>query len=1022
MDFNGRQLDTIIPHITTTHRAHNLMLLRRFSRIASKRSYSDRHTFQKTLTLPSTKFPNRSNLQKTYNQLIPESSQDVYVSQLNDFLAKVASIEDDAAKVKFIKENLFVLHDGPPYANGDLHLGHALNKILKDIINRYQLVRGKYVFYKPGWDCHGLPIEMKALKDFNSESSHAISPLKVRSMAASHATKAMEAQKRQFKQFAILTDWNDSYKTMTPEYEIDQLEVFLEMLKKGLIKRQNRPVFWGIEARTALAEGELEYNENHKSTAAFIKFPLTYDSNLRFLERLSTNVMVEYLADKEMNDTINCLIWTSTPWTLFSNKAICFNERFNYCLVRLQSGFLIVEEHLLEKLNVTEPFVVMETFSGKLLEGLYYIHPSMRDGVPRPLLHGEHVTKAIGTGLVHTAPGHGSDDYILGQKHNLDIFSPVDHRGRYNLDELPRSLHETLTEPETGLPRKVLDETTTSAILGCMKSHDMLYSHHEYSHSYPYDWRSKKPVIIRATPQWFADLHDVKKLALESLSDVKFRPDRGQARLSAFIKARNEWCISRQRSWGVPIPALYKIGKPDEVLMTEETVSHIINTIKKKGMNSWFVENSDMREWLPSNFKGDPNEFARGKDTMDVWFDSGTSWSVLKNFYLETLKLDKAPEVLADVYLEGSDQHRGWFQSSLLTKVASSGKAAAPYKNLVTHGFTLDEKGIKMSKSIGNIISPRHVIEGDQKTGLPALGVDGLRYLVAQADYTTDIVAGPTVMIRVADALKKLRLSLRFLLGNLNTGYKRLPLEDLRPIDQYTVYKLQELMDTTEQHYQDFNFSKVLTTIQHHMTNQLSAFYFDISKDTLYCDANDSIKRQQISTTLFHILDTYRAIMAPILPVLIQESWNSLPSDLKQLDLQDGSPITRPWPKFSLSPELMKKFEHNELAILREFQERFKQLDSDVTKPTQTVATIVTDAEDLTFSADQINDILQAAQTNIVTGKPVDGDAIVLSNGARVNVDVQPSKGSKCPRCWKHNAAAEDKLCDRCENVVRALH
>ncbi|QLQ81895.1 hypothetical protein HG537_0G01490 [Torulaspora globosa] len=1003
------------------------MLRRSFSEIACKRYYSDKHSFQKTLILPSTKFPNRSNLQKTFNQLIPESSQDVYASQLNGFLSKIRNMHDDAAKVEFIKEKLFVLHDGPPYANGDLHLGHALNKILKDIINRYQLIRGKYVFYKPGWDCHGLPIEMKALKDFNNESSHSIAPLKVRSMAASHATKAIQAQKKQFKQFAILTDWNDCYKTMDPEYEINQLEVFLEMLKKGLIKRQNRPVFWGIETRTALAEGELEYNDNHKSTAVFVKFPLTSASNLQLLEKLSKNVMVEYLADKERNDTINCLIWTSTPWTLFSNQAICFNEKFTYCLVKLESDFLIVEEQLLQKLNVTEPYEILEIFSGELLAGLHYTHPSMRDGVPRPLLHGEHVTKSVGTGLVHTAPGHGSDDYLIGLQNNLNIFSPVDHTGRYKLDELPSYVHKTLTEPETGLPRKVLDHATTSAILECLKSHNMLHAAHEYIHSYPYDWRSKKPVIIRATPQWFADLHDVKKLALDSLKDVKFSPARGQARLGAFIRARNEWCISRQRSWGVPIPALFKVDEPDQILMTEETVSHIIDVIKKKGMNSWFAEReSDMREWLPPSFAEEANAYARGRDTMDVWFDSGSSWSVLERFYLDCLKLEKIPEKLADVYLEGSDQHRGWFQSSLLTKVASSGAAVAPYKNLITHGFTLDEKGIKMSKSIGNTISPKHVIEGDQKTGLPALGVDGLRYLMAQADYTTDIVAGPTVMVRVADALKKLRLTLRFLLGNLNVGYTtvQLSFDDLRPVDQYTLSKLQELMNTTEQHYENFNFSKVLTTVQHHMTNQLSAFYFDISKDTLYCDAKDSKKRQQILTTLFHILDTYRAIMAPILPVMMQEVWNCLPSGVKESETDNNSPINRAWPQFPFSSEMIKNFEKNELVVLREYQKQFKQLNSDMTKSSQTTVTIVTDAQDLPFDADEISDILQTARTDIILSaalNTVGEDALMLSNGVKIKIEVKPSTLMKCPRCWKHNISNEEKLCDRCEQVVHTL-
>lgn len=997
------------------------MLRRCVARVTSRRYYSDQHVYQKTLILPKTKFPNRSNLQKTLDQLIPQSSQDVYTSQLKEFMAEVMKLPDDVSKLKMIKDNLFILHDGPPYANGDLHLGHALNKIIKDIINRYELSQGKYVYYKPGWDCHGLPIEMKALKDISSEGVASISRGKVRSMAAAHATKAIKAQKKQFKQFAILTDWEDYYNTMSPQYEIDQLEVFLQMLKRGLIKRQNKPVFWGTETRTALAEGELEYNETHKSTAAYVKFPLTSESNLQFLERLPINVMVKYLVDKEKNDTINCLIWTSTPWTLFSNRAICFNERFNYSLVLLQDSSFIVEENLLENLKLDEPYEVLATFPGTTLTGLYYTQPSLRDGVPRPLLNGDHVTGSTGTGLVHTAPGHGSDDYLIGLQNDLDIFSPVDHTGRYKLDDLPQHLHDTLKEPDSGLPRKVLDPATASVIIEELERLGMLHHSHEYVHSYPYDWRSKKPVVIRATPQWFADLHDVKGLALNSLGRVNFHPERGRARLSSFIKSRNEWCISRQRSWGVPIPALYKKDAPDVALMTEETVTHIIDVIRRKGINSWFSQNeSDMEEWLPSSLKGEAANYFRGKDTMDVWFDSGTSWSVIEKFYTETLKMKNLPDVLADAYLEGSDQHRGWFQSSLLTKVAQSGSPIAPYKNLITHGFTLDENGVKMSKSIGNTISPKAVIEGDQKLGLPSLGVDGLRYLVAQANYTTDIVAGPTIMNHVADALKKLRLSFRFLLGNLQVGsHKLLSCEELRPVDKYTIGKLQELLTIVKQEYQNYNFSKVLTTVQHHTANQLSAFYFDLSKDTLYSDAKDSLKRQQVQTTLFHILDTYRAILMPILPVLIQEVWNYVPQTLRNSENELVSPFTKPWPSFHVSEQMIENFESNELAILKEYQDQFKKLDR-LTKSTQTTVTIYTDSKTFPCSAEEINDILQAAHTEIVQTSLDEGvdDIFVLHDKTRARLIVTPSPLHKCPRCWKHSAPAEGDLCDRCNDVV----
>lgn len=998
------------------------MLRRHIARLSSQRLYADQHAYQKTLILPKTKFPQRSNLQKTFDQLIPQSSQDIYCAQLNQFLEEFSKLENDELKSKFIEEKLFLLHDGPPYANGDLHLGHALNKIIKDIINRYQLSQGKFVHYKPGWDCHGLPIEMKALKDISSEGVEAISATKIRSIAANHANKAIKAQMKQFQQFAIMTNWKDYYNTMSPEYEIDQLKVFLKMVRQGLIKRQNKPVFWGTETRTALAEGELEYNEAHKSTAAYVKFPLTSESNLHLLERLPTSVMVEYLVDKARNDTINCLIWTSTPWTLLSNKAICFNEKFSYSLVMLKDSSFIVEENLLRKLDLPEPYEVMATFPGSTLAGLYYTQPLLRDGKQRPLLNGEHVTNTTGTGLVHTAPGHGSDDYTIGLQNKLEIFSPVDHTGRYNLKELPHHLHDLLTEPDSGLPMKVLDSATTSAILKEAERYNMLYSSHEYTHSYPYDWRSKKPVIIRATPQWFADLHDVKKFALDSLKSVKFHPERGHARLSSFIKSRNEWCISRQRSWGVPIPALHRKDDPDSALMTEETVGHIIDVIKRKGTNAWFSQDeSDMEEWLPPSLKSEAMKYSRGRDTMDVWFDSGTSWGVIERFYADVLKVKDLPKQLADVYLEGSDQHRGWFQSSLLTKVARSGSPVAPYKTLITHGFTLDENGVKMSKSIGNTISPNAVIEGDQKTGLPSLGVDGLRYLVAQSDYTTDIVAGPTIVNHVADALKKLRLSFRFLLGNLQVSNQSLlPYEQLRPVDKYTIYKLQELLTMAKQDYEDYNFSKVLTAIQHHTANQLSAFYFDVSKDCLYSDAKESLKRQQVQTTLFHILDTYRAILMPILPVLIQEVWNYVPQHLKVKGDVPESPFMRPWPCFQASEYLARCFENNELALLNEFRSKFNKLGG-ITKSTQAAVTIYTDAESLPCSVEEINDIIQAAQTTIVSSsfdKSSTEHTLVLGDNTKVRLVVNPSELSKCPRCWKHSAQSEGALCRRCDDVV----
>lgn len=988
----------------------------------NRRGYSQ-HAYQKTLNLPDTNFPKRSDIKISIEKLIPQCCEQVYVKQMDTFIRRVWEYDNPLQRGNFVKKHLFTLHDGPPYANGDLHLGHALNKILKDIINRYQLSRGKYVFYKPGWDCHGLPIELKALKDIAESKLESTAPSTIRSLASRHAKKAIETQKKQFKQFGIMTNWDDYYTTMSSKYELKQLTVFREMFSAGIIRRKNKPVYWGAETKTALAEGELEYNENHKSLAAYVKFPLTSESNLRFLEKLPKATMVEFFVEREANQSISCLIWTTTPWTLVANRAICYNEKLTYSLIQLKDDNVIVAKDLIDSLQMLGPHKVLAEFPSTLLEDLEYTNPLLRDGIPRPLLKADYVTSATGTGLVHNAPGHGSDDYLTGLKNKLEIFSPVDNTGRYKLEDIPKHLHDILSE--NGVPMKVSDLQTSAVILKTLTDIGMLHYSHHYVHSYPYDWRSKKPVIVRATPQWFADLQDVKDLALSSMKEIKFYPERGRTRLTSFIESRNEWCISRQRFWGVPIPAFYKKNEPEVALMTKETIEHIIKVIEKKGINAWFSEDqSDMEEWLPPSLKYQSKSYVRGKDTMDVWFDSGTSWNIVKDFYEDTLKLTDLPEPLSDVYLEGSDQHRGWFQSSLLTKVACSGTPKPPYKQVLTHGFTLDECGIKMSKSIGNTISPSAIINGDKKLRIPALGVDGLRYLVAQADFTTDIVAGKTVFNHAADSLKKFRLTFRFLLGNLKEGaFNILPLSDLRPVDRYTISKLQKLLDRAEQDYRDFNFSKILAAVQYHMTNELSAFYFDMSKDCLYSDAKDSRRRQQVQTTLFHIYDTYRAIMMPILPIMVQESWNYFPQQyFKEMERPESASFW-PWPSYDIPKEVMKTFSKNEMVILGAFKTQLKLLGENINSPAQTVVHLVTDSQELPFTTDELKDILQCSKLEVHLNTHIEDSQspLELKNGSKITLSVKKSLLEKCPRCWNYNVEGKDDLCVRCEDVVRKI-
>ncbi|SCV02704.1 LAMI_0H02146g1_1 [Lachancea mirantina] len=978
------------------------------------------HSYQKTLLLPKTKFANRSNLQKSLTQLIPQASQEVYDAQLREFKQKLNEIIPEK-RTDFVKQNLFVLHDGPPYANGDLHLGHALNKILKDITNRYQLLKGKYIYYKPGWDCHGLPIELKALQTLSRSKLESISASKVRSLAARHATKTMNSQQKTFEQFGLLMNKDDYYMTLHKSYEINQLGIFKSMLQRGLIKRQYKPVYWGTETKTALAEGELEYNESHRSTAAYIGFPMRKESIQTFMQRLGL----------ERNMPTKCLIWTSMAWTVFANEAICYNRKFQYALVSHKGEDYIVEAKLLSQTPEVQNGDLIATFSGSMLDGLFYSSPLDRTEIFKPLLHGEHVTDSSGTGLVHSAPGHGQDDYFVGIENKLPITSIVDHEGRYKVEAIREEFHEALTDPSFGKGREVLSADTTTQILEILHKKNLLLKSHDYVHSYPYDWRSKKPVVIRATLQWFAGLDSVKPLALQSIDNVQFFPQRGSKRLSSFVKGRSEWCISRQRSWGVPIPVFYKKENPDEMLMNEKTIDHILKVFEEKGSDSWFSDNqTDMESWLPEEYHEVAHLYCRGQDTLDVWFDSGSSWKVIEDFYSKELNLPTLPEPLTNMYLEGSDQHRGWFQSSLLTKVASAEKPSSPYGIVLTHGFTLDENGIKMSKSIGNIISPDSVLAGNDQLNLPPLGVDGLRFLVAQSDFTSDITVGPTVMRHVSEALKKLRLTFKFLLGNLQESShpaELLEIDNLRPIDQYILCTLQTLTKECQEHYESYAFSKVLTAVLYHMNNHLSSFYFDCIKDSLYSDATPALKRKQIQTTLLYILDIYRGIMAPITPLLVQEAWNCLPKQwLPALEnchsaSSSRSPMRRPWMLFDLQniQEKISSFEGAHMLILKAYRAEFHKL-ADVTKSVETkVNLILKDNEKPPFTEEEIGDILQVSGVHF--GKIVEkesGSSITLSNGQQIHLEVEKSDLHKCPRCWKHSSSERDTLCPRCSNAV----
>lgn len=652
-------------------------------------------------------------------------------------------------------------------------MGHALNKILKDIVGRFQILSGNRLSFIPGWDCHGLPIELKALTaDLNdpklwksekrkkgedhqaatsaaAERGKSMDPVVIRALAQKFASKTVEEQKAAFKAWGIMGDWDNAYSTMDKNYEIEQLIIFREMLRKGLIYRRFRPVYWSPSSGSALAEAELEYNENHTSTTAFVKFPIREFSGSSLGGKFPTG--------------LSAAIWTTTPWTIPANKAIAVHPSLEYSVLKTEKhGHLLVaslrvkslREHIQGELEV-----VQEGILGEELLGLKYTHPMLTSDAPlQPILSADFVTADSGTGLVHCAPGHGMEDYLVCLKHKIAPFSPVDNDGKFTDGVIPFGAN---------LPGvMVLYEGTIRVLDLLTKSKALLGVQDRYEHKYPYDWRTKLPVIVRATAQWFADVDGIKAPAVESLSKVKFIPEAGRSRLTAFVKGRSEWCISRQRAWGVPIPALYD-AETGEPLLTEESVDHVISVIKKRGINAWWSDGADEVAWIPEGLRGSERKWFRGRETMDVWFDSGTSWATLKKRIAE--RGEGKP--LADLYLEGSDQHRGWFQSSLLTSVASEGKS--PFGMVLTHGFCLDEKGKKMSKSQGNVISPNDIIEGKipkMKKGVkPAGGLNALRLWAAYCDYTKDVAIGSEVLSHVYECLRKMRITMRFLVGNLET-------------------------------------------------------------------------------------------------------------------------------------------------------------------------------------------------------------------------------------------------------------
>ena len=750
---------------------------------------------------------------------------------------------------------IFVLHDGPPYANGKLHMGHALGKILKDTINRYQLLKGRKVRYVPGWDCHGLPIELKVIQDMKPEERQNLTPLELRQKAAEFALKTVEEQKLCFQRMGVWAEWDKPYLTLQPEYEAAQIGVFGQMVLKGYIYRGLKPVHWSPSSKTALAEAELEYPEGHVSRSIFAAFKVTHITD-------AAKAILE-----PFQDDLAVAIWTTTPWTIPANLAVAVNPELSYAIVEVSgtedhhySGckYAIVAADMVDglaaklNLNLTPKSVIR----GSELEHCTYKHP-LYDRESPVIIGGDYITTESGTGLVHTAPGHGQEDYIVGQKYGLAILAPVDGDGNF-----------TEEAGELFKGANVLGDGNELVIQALLEAHSLL-KEEAYPHKYPYDWRTKKPTIFRATEQWFASVKGFKEAALKAISEVEWIPAQGENRITPMVAERSDWCISRQRNWGVPIPVFYDT-ETNEPLLTEESMNHVQNIFRAHGSDAWY--SMSVEELLPESHRHNGRTYTKGMDTMDVWFDSGSSWAAVAQ------QRDNLVYPV-DMYLEGSDQHRGWFQSSLLTSVANNG--IAPFKTVLTHGFVLDEKGRKMSKSLGNIVDAMVVMDGGKNQQKdPAYGADVVRLWVSSVDYTTDVLIGPNILKQLSDASRKIRNTARFLLGNIHDfdpAKDAVPYAELAELDRYMLHRMSVVLGEITEAFDRYQFSKFFQLVQNFCIVDLSNFYLDIAKDRLYISAPTSFRRRSCQTVLAIILENLTRAIAPVLCHMAEDIWQYLP-------------------------------------------------------------------------------------------------------------------------------------------------
>lgn len=914
--------------------------------------------YKETLLMPKTDFPMRGGLPNKEPQIQEKwDAEDQYHKALE----------------KNKGNETFILHDGPPYANGNLHMGHALNKILKDFIVRYKTMQGFYAPYVPGWDTHGLPIEQALTK--KGVDRKKMSTAEFREKCKEFALEQIELQKKDFRRLGVRGDFNDPYITLKPEYEAAQIRIFGEMAEKGLIYKGKKPVYWSPSSESSLAEAEIEYHDK-RSASIYVAFDVKDDKGV-------------------VDADAKFIIWTTTPWTIPSNVAITVHPELKYGQYNVNGDKYIIAEALsdavAEALDWDKASIKLENeYTGKELEYVVAQHPFLdRESL---VINGDHVTTDAGTGCVHTAPGHGEDDYIVGQKYELPVISPIDDKGVF-------------TE-EGGQFEGMFYDKANKAVTDLLTEKGALLKLDFITHSYPHDWRTKKPVIFRATPQWFASISKVRQDILEAIENTNFKVNWGKTRIYNMVRDRGEWVISRQRVWGVPLPVFY--AENGEIIMTKETVNHVADLFAEHGSNIWFER--EAKDLLPEGFThpGSPNgTFTKETDIMDVWFDSGSSHRGV---------LETRPELSfpADMYLEGSDQYRGWFNSSITTSVATRG--VSPYKFLLSHGFVMDGEGKKMSKSLGNVIVPDQVVK--QK------GADIARLWVSSTDYLADVRISDEILKQTSDVYRKIRNTLRFMLGNINDfnpDTDSVPESELLEVDRYLLNRLREFTASTINNYENFDYLNIYQEVQNFINVELSNFYLDYGKDILYIEQRDSHIRRSMQTVLYQILVDMTKLLAPILVHTAEEVWSHTPhvkeesvhlADMPKVVEVDQALLDK-WRTFmNLRDDVNRALEtaRNEKVIGKSLEAKVTIASNDKFN-----------ASEFLTSFDALHQLFIVSQVKVVD--KLDDQATAYEHG---DIVIEHADGEKCERCWNYSedlGAADEltHLCPRCQQVVKSL-